>query len=176
MNQQTEKRLLHRALSLKNRATKLRYRRSGRRSFVVKTFREPRLSPKHLTGAEVLNWESSAKKRAISERYAFVAEIPLPEDVRKKFKMPIGATYGDAGAIGTFLAMIDGHWGAAKEIREAIEGRATQRIEVVGSDSGPIRVSLAETVERIREFYGLRAPTTTPYKSTDLDPLPAWPR
>jgi len=125
--------------------------------------------PKGVTG----NAGGRPKKRAISERYAFVAEVPLPEVVRKKFKMPIGATFGDAGAIGTFLAMMEGKHGAAKEIREAIEGKATQRIEVVGSDSGPIKVSLAETVERIREFYGLRPPTTTPQKPADLEPLPA---
>jgi hypothetical protein len=125
--------------------------------------------PKGVTG----NAGGRPKKRAISERYAFVAEVPLPEAVRKKFKMPVGSTFGDAGAVGTFLAMMEGKYGAAKEIREAIEGKATQRIEVVGADSGPIKVSLEETVAKIREFYGLRPPTTTPQKPADLDPLPA---
>jgi hypothetical protein len=125
--------------------------------------------PKGVSG----NAGGRPKKRSISERYAFVAEVPLPEDIRKKFTMPIGSTFGDAGAIGTFLAMMEGKYGAAKEIREAIEGKATQRIEVVGADSGPIKVSLEETVAKIREFYGLRPPTTTPQKPADLEPLPA---
>jgi hypothetical protein len=84
-----------------------------------------------------------------------------------------GATYAHASALGIFLAAVKGHPGAVKEIREAIEGKATQRIEVVGSDTSRIKASLAETVERIREFYGLRPPTTTPQWPADLDPLPA---
>jgi hypothetical protein len=125
--------------------------------------------PKGVSG----NAGGRPKKRAISERYAFIAEIPLPEDVRKKFKMPIGVTFGDAGAIGTFLAMVAGKHGAAREIREAIEGKTAQRIEVVGGDSGPVKVSLAETIERIREFYGLGPPTTTPQRAADRNPLPS---
>jgi hypothetical protein len=42
-------------LACKNRATKSRYRPSTRGSFVVKTFLQPRLIPKHLTGSEGLN-------------------------------------------------------------------------------------------------------------------------
>jgi hypothetical protein len=123
--------------------------------------------PKGVSG----NAGGRPKKRPVSERYAIVAELPLPENIRRKMGLPVGATYADAGAIGTFLAMMEGKHGAAREIREAIEGKASQRIEVVGSDSGPIKVSLAETIERIREFYGLRPPTHTPQKPADLDPL-----
>jgi hypothetical protein len=113
------------------------------------------------------------KKRPITERYQLIAESPLPESERRKMHLWKGATWGDAAAIGTFLAAIEGQHSAAKEIREAIEGKAPQRIEVVGGSGGPVRISLDETVERIREFYGLSKPTTTPRKPADLEPLPA---
>ena len=51
----------HRAWWRKKRATKSRYSPSGSGLFVVETFQQPRLIPKHLTGSEVPNWESSAR-------------------------------------------------------------------------------------------------------------------
>lgn len=107
--------------------------------------------PKGVSG----NVGGRPKKRPISERYAIVAEIPLPEHIRRRMGLSPGATYAHAGALGIFLAAIKGRPGAAREIREAIEGKAPQRVDVVSEDRGPIRPSLAETVERIREFYGL---------------------
>jgi hypothetical protein len=107
--------------------------------------------PKGVTG----NPGGRPKKRPVSERYAIIAELPLPDSIRRKMGLPVGATYAHAGALGIFLAAIKGRPGAAREIREAIEGKASQRIEVVREDCGPIRPSLAETLERIREFYGL---------------------
>jgi hypothetical protein len=121
--------------------------------------------PKGVTG----NAGGRPKRRPVSERYSMVAETPLPE----RMGLSPGATCAHAGALGIFLAAIKGHPGAAREIREAIERKASQRVEVAGSESEPIRVSLAETLERIREFYGLRPPTTTPQKPADLDSVPA---
>ena len=125
--------------------------------------------PKGVSG----NAGGRPKKRPITERYQFIAELPLPESERRKMHLWKGVTYGDAAAIGTFLAAIEGQHSAAKEIREAIEGKSMQRIEVVGTSGGPVRVSLEETRKRIREFYGLGEPTLTPRRPADPEPLPA---
>jgi hypothetical protein len=120
--------------------------------------------PKGVSG----NAGGRPKKRPISERYAIVADTPLPERIRRRMGLSPGATYAHAGALGIFLAAIKGRPGAAREIREAIEGKATQRADFVGEGTGPIRVSLAETMERIREFYGL---SSVHAKAEDPDPL-----
>ena len=44
----------------------------------------------------------------ISDRYAHIAEQKLPENIRKKLKIGPGATYGDAIALRTFQAALEG--------------------------------------------------------------------
>jgi hypothetical protein len=78
------------------------------------------------------------KRRPISDAYEAVADLPLPEDLRAKLKLPKGAKYRDAVALRQFqMAIIKGNSPAAKEIREAIEGKATQRVELVGGEDAP---------------------------------------
>jgi len=70
------------------------------------------------------------KKRPLSDLYLALLEEPFDEaELRAKRKLPRGATWGEAIARGVALAAINGKMGAAREIREAIEGKATQRIE-----------------------------------------------
>jgi hypothetical protein len=98
------------------------------------------------------------KHRPISDRYKLRAETPLDERRRKRLKLPKGATYGDALALAQFLEGIDKRKAVnAREIREGAEGRATQRIEIIGEDIpvGPQRVSIHNTIVNIRQFYGL---------------------
>jgi hypothetical protein len=38
------------------------------------------------------------------------------------------------------------------------EGKSTQRLKIVGEDGGAIKVDIAESLARIREFYGLANP------------------
>jgi hypothetical protein len=64
----------------------------------------------------------------ISDRYAHIAEVKLPENIRKKLKLGPGATYGDAIALRTFQAALEGDIAATREVREAIEGKATIRV------------------------------------------------
>jgi hypothetical protein len=69
------------------------------------------------------------RRRPISERYAELAELRLPEKDRIKHGLPKGATYGDALAAFVFKAALEGNPYAAREIREAIEGKTGQRQE-----------------------------------------------
>jgi len=81
------------------------------------------------------------KKRPISDRYAELTEVLLPERDRIKHGLPKGATYGDALALSVFKAALKGRTDAAREIREAIEGKAPQRIEAgPGSQEVTLRV------------------------------------
>ncbi len=73
------------------------------------------------------NLSGRPKKRPISDRYAERAEAALPEEERLKRGLPRGATYGDALAFDQFNAALNGRTEAAREIREAIEGKAAQR-------------------------------------------------
>jgi len=73
------------------------------------------------------NLSGRPKKRPISDRYAERAETPLPEKERIKRGLPMGATYGDALALGQFNAALNGRTEAAREIRESIEGKVSQR-------------------------------------------------
>ncbi len=91
------------------------------------------------------------------------AEIELPARIRKKLKLPEGATLADAGVLGIFTEMMKGKHGAAKEIREGIEGRAPQRIEFSGPDGEEIkakvdaRLSVGDLLGAIGAIYGVRS-------------------
>jgi uncharacterized protein DUF5681 len=93
------------------------------------------------------------KRRPISDRYEDRAETPLPEKERIKRRLARGATYADALALGQFNAALNGRTDAAREIREAIEGKAQQRLELanrrveihVKYDDPPSDTSVSET-------------------------------
>ncbi len=80
------------------------------------------------------------RRRPISERYAECAEIALPEKERIKRGLARGATYGDALVFDQFNAALNGRTEAAREIREAIEGKAAQRMETRESEKGPVSI------------------------------------
>jgi hypothetical protein len=84
--------------------------------------------------------EGRSKKRPISDRYAELLELPVPEKERRKHGLPEGATYGDALAVATFNRALEGQPDAIREIRESIEGKSSQRKEP--KDDGEIRVSI----------------------------------
>lgn len=97
------------------------------------------------------------KKLPISERYAAVAEAGLPDDLRRQMKLRKGATWGDALAISQFRAAIKGRTDAAREIREAVEGKASLRLELAGQDGESAELDPQTAIQKIREFYGLHA-------------------
>src|ERR1700730_11243615 len=68
------------------------------------------------------------RRNPVSDRYAETAERPLPEQERKKRGLEEGATWGDALAMEQVTAAARGKTEAAKEVREAVEGKARQRI------------------------------------------------
>lgn len=90
--------------------------------------------PKGVSG----NPSGRPKKRPISDEYERIADCPLPDEIRKKLRMKKGTTFREALAVRTFYAAMRGQSAAAREIREAIEGKATQRLELTGAEGKPL--------------------------------------
>jgi hypothetical protein len=81
-------------------------------------------------------------RKTYSLEYHAVSQEPIPEAVRLALNKKFGADLiqeGDSWARANALSMhyesvCRGMTAAAQEIREAVEGRATQRIEMAGAD------------------------------------------
>ena len=73
--------------------------------------------------------------------YAELAQKALPKELRMELHLAEGATYGDALAMVLFDAAIKGSIPAAREIREAIEGKANQRPKPVGAEGFDVIVT-----------------------------------
>jgi hypothetical protein len=97
------------------------------------------------------NPDGRPKKRPISDRYNSLAETPLPEKRRLELDLPQGTTYGDALTTGQFDAAIDGNCRAAREIREAIEGRTNEASEAVQFRTANIEEVMAKLFGRRNE-------------------------
>jgi hypothetical protein len=76
--------------------------------------------------------------KPITDRYRKIAAWPLPEKVRRRLGLPEGATYGDALALSVFE---ESGPSAAREVREALEGKAKQRLEITGEDGAPVDIA-----------------------------------
>jgi Family of unknown function (DUF5681) len=81
------------------------------------------------------------RKRPISDLYAELAEAELPEKERIKHGLPEHATYGHGIAMVMFRAALEGKADAAREIREAIEGKTGPRHE---TPVGPVTIRVVE--------------------------------
>lgn len=95
---------------------------------------------------DIRNPTGKNRNRPYTDAYEGVAEAPLPEflrlhlnnrlrtDIRNKRLpdlYPKGITWAEANALRQHLnALINGDTRSATEVREAVEGRATQRIEI----------------------------------------------
>jgi hypothetical protein len=85
--------------------------------------------PKGVTG----NPGGRPRKKPITEFYAAFADVQvseLPARIRKKFKDCDDLSLAAAGALGLFVAMGEGSHSAAKEIREGIEGKLAEKIDL----------------------------------------------
>ena len=78
------------------------------------------------------NPSGRTKQRLLTECYETLIEQPLPEDLRLGMKLPEGAIWGDAIALGQARAAIKGKTDAAREIGDRLEGESRQRVEVSG--------------------------------------------
>lgn len=117
------------------------------------------------------------RKLLISDNMREVMELPLPDVARAKLeaaidrKLPKKFTFVDGICLGEALESIGIHVGfkldIARDIREAIEGRAAQRVELVeeskpvqeGDLSDQIIVGMFDVARRRRELFNLKLPS-----------------
>jgi len=102
------------------------------------------------------------KRRPISARYAAFAEIPLPEKRCRELGLAPGSTYGDGVTKALYETAMDGRPGAAREIREGIEGRTAERPEVSANGIATFHVvyDQAPTKRRVDAHGDKSAPTS----------------
>ena len=74
------------------------------------------------------------KKKPITDRYLRIVETELPDEIRAAIGLPRGATFGDAIALAQARQAIKGETNAAREIREAIEGRGITPADFEGKN------------------------------------------
>jgi len=105
------------------------------------------------------NLSGRPKRLPISDGYRHRAEETLPEHIRKWVVkqapqlvevLTKGSTWGDLVVIAQFMQAMKGKTEAAREIREAIEGKSLQRVHDEGPDSGPNEVT-AENIEDVKK-------------------------
>jgi hypothetical protein len=74
------------------------------------------------------------KRRPITDSYIEQARQKMPAEMCRQLGMKAGSTFGQAMARGQFIKAIKGEAKNANEIREAIEGSATQRLKREAED------------------------------------------
>lgn len=92
------------------------------------------------------------KRRPISDEYLKICDTIFETDP-KKLKIPEGSTFAYAAAFAQFIQAIGKRdTRAMTEIRESIEGKATQRIELSGADDGvPIQIEEKRDLSRLSD-------------------------
>jgi hypothetical protein len=104
------------------------------------------LRPPWRRGAPSPNPSGRPSRLPISDTYQSLADEPIPDSLRKVMKrsgmlLEPGATFAQALAMRVWMRALDGDPVAAKELREAMEGKAAQRATArVGSGPTEIRV------------------------------------
>jgi len=108
----------------------------------VESLTAPRFKP-----GESGNPGGKPKKRPITDEYFALANIEIPKPICKllKIKYIPGRTFSQANALQRFMDMLrkdgSGHR-SAKEVREAMEGKAPQRVEISGPDQTVITLRI----------------------------------
>jgi len=67
------------------------------------------------------------KRISISDLYAEILEMPLPEELRHKLKHGECTTFARALALGVIEKALEGSLAAVREVREATEGKSNVR-------------------------------------------------
>jgi hypothetical protein len=86
------------------------------------------------------------RKRPLSEAYDQLLREPLPKEVQIAMKLPANSTWADGIAAARARQALSTRGGgavfSAREMREATEGKATQRIEVMSPQDQGFRVEV----------------------------------
>ena len=80
------------------------------------------------------NLSGRPKKKPITEAYERQLKQSLPDDFRIRMKLPEGATWADAVAVGQIRSAAEGNTQAAKEIADRLEGKVAQQVDVANTE------------------------------------------
>jgi len=89
------------------------------------------------------------KKRPITNALLHIGAQTLPERWRKRLGLLAGATWFEGIAMAMYQEAAKGNPAAAKEIREAIEGKAPQRIELNADVDLDLGLKLTDAREKL---------------------------
>src|SRR5439155_22083745 len=93
------------------------------------------------------NLSGRPKKKPITEAYEHQLKQSLPDDFRIRMKLPKGATWADALAVGQIRSAVKGNTQAAKEIADRLEGKVAQQVDLGNIEDKALSVEL--DVQRI---------------------------
>ena len=110
------------------------------------------------------------KKKPISEAYQLLARSPIPPRMCKKMGLPTGSTWGEALAVEQFrAASMDRSTAAAKEIRECIEGKIHQHVDLTVNTEEDIVLRLRRAHKRMQKLKAQReAQLTNGFHTVDV--------
>ena len=77
-------------------------------------------------------------QRMSAEYDALLAGI-VPDELARAFGVPPGSTWAQAIALGVAVRAAAGDYNAAREMREATEGKATERHQITGENGQPLQ-------------------------------------
>ena len=100
-----------------------------------------------------------------SNLYAELAERPAPEKLRRALGLAKGATFAEAQTVSLYIAASNGNVQAAREIREGIEGKASERPRLGDIDEVVLRIveeRRAKKPEASQDTRAEASPETTP--------------
>jgi hypothetical protein len=84
------------------------------------------------------------KKTPVTAAYKELIGEQLPDDTRRALKLPNGATWAHALALGQMRSAVKGSTPAAKEITDRIEGRTPQPMELETPKGVEVRWTVQE--------------------------------
>jgi hypothetical protein len=102
------------------------------------------------------------RRRPISDAYDELLQRLAPEKLRRELDLSEGATYADALAATLINAACKGRVAEAREIREAVEGKAGERPKEI---SGPIEIRI--TYDDPPKIRGVDPKTKDPSKTPE---------
>lgn len=83
------------------------------------------------------------KKRPITDEYFADSERPMPDRECKRLGLPKGSTFAQGQARQRSMdALQPGGYLASRELREAMEGKAPQRLEISGPEQKEITIKI----------------------------------
>lgn len=104
------------------------------------------------------NLTGRPRRRPISDAYAEYVQRPVPEERRRELDLWEGATHADAMAAALVIAACKGSVAEARELREAIEGKTSERPKDK-EISGPIQFLHTFEQAENKNFPGVTSKT-----------------